>query len=95
MSRAEAVERAVEDMGDPVETGVQLDMVHQPQLDKKLMLAVAILLAVEAILQIFYYLRIERQPPVLSAAAMITFGTDKFSVGTGVCKGKFYFPEIS
>ena len=78
MSRAEAVERAVEDMGDPVETGVQLDMVHQPQLDKKLMLAVAILLAVEAILQIFYYLRIERQPPVLSAAAMITFGLINF-----------------
>ena len=21
--------------------------------------------------------------------------TDKFSMGTGVCKGKFYFPEIS
>ena len=89
MSRAEAVERAVEDMGDPVETGVQLDMVHQPQLDKKLMLAVAILLAVEAILQIFYYLRIERQPPVLSAAAMITFGLINFLWVLVFAKGSF------
>ena len=75
MSRAEAVERAVEDMGDPVETGVQLDMVHQPQLDKKLMFAVALLLATEAILQIFFYLRIERQP-----AVFLYSGHDKFSV---------------
>lgn len=28
MNRKDAVEKAVEDMGDPVETGVQLDMVH-------------------------------------------------------------------
>ena len=40
MSRKDAVEKAVEDMGDPVETGVQLDMVHQPQLDKKLIFAI-------------------------------------------------------
>ena len=78
MSRAEAVERAVEDMGDPVETGVQLDMVHQPQLDKKLMFAVALLLATEAILQIFFYLRIERQPAVFSTVAMIMFGLIDF-----------------
>ncbi len=32
-----AMEKAVEDMGDPVETGVQLDLVHQPKLDKKLL----------------------------------------------------------
>lgn len=31
------MEKAVEDMGDPVETGVQLDLVHQPKLDKKLL----------------------------------------------------------
>ena len=53
MNRKDAVEKAVEDMGDPVETVVQLDMVHQPQLDKKLMLAVALILTAEAILQIF------------------------------------------
>lgn len=78
MSRKEAVERAVEDMGDPVETGVQLDMVHQPQLDKKLMFAVALLLATKAILQIFFYLRIERQPTVFSTVAMIMFGLIDF-----------------
>ena len=65
-------------MGDPVETGVQLDMVHQPQLDKKLMLAVALILTAEAILQIFYYLRIERQSPVFSAAVMLLFGLINF-----------------
>ena len=32
-----AMDRAVADMGDPVETGVQLDLVHQPRLDKKLL----------------------------------------------------------
>lgn len=32
-----AMEKAVEDMGDPVETGVQLDLVHQPKLDKRLL----------------------------------------------------------
>lgn len=78
MSRKDAVEKAVEDMGDPVETGVQLDMVHQPQLDKKLMLAVALILAAEAILQIFYYLRIERQSPVFSTVAMVMFGLINF-----------------
>ena len=78
MNRKDAVEKAVEDMGDPVETGVQLDMVHQPQLDKKLMLAVALILTAEAILQIFYYLRIERQSPVFSTAAMLLFGLINF-----------------
>lgn len=50
MSRKEAVERAVEDMGDPVETGVQLDMVHQPQLDKKLLGVVTGILCLEAVI---------------------------------------------
>lgn len=78
MSRKDAVEKAVEDMGDPVETGVQLDMVHQPQLDRKLMLTVALILAAEAILQIFYYLKIERQSPVFSTVAMLMFGLINF-----------------
>lgn len=95
MSRAEAVERAVEDMGDPVETGVQLDMVHQPQLDKKLMLAVALILTAEAILQIFYYLRIERQSPVFSAAAMLLFGLINFLWMLMFAAKSFFFPEIS
>ena len=70
MSRKDAVEKAVEDMGDPVETGVQLD--------KKLMLAVALILAAEAILQIFYYLRVERQSLVISVVAMLMFGLINF-----------------
>src|SRR5699024_672970 len=78
MSRKDAVEKAVEDMGDPVETGVQLDMVHQPQLDKKLMLAVALILTAEAILQIFDDWRIERHTPVFSAAVMRLFGLINF-----------------
>lgn len=36
-SPEKAMDRAVADMGDPVETGVQLDLVHQPRLDKKLL----------------------------------------------------------
>ena len=38
MSREEAVERAVEEMGDPVETGIELDKVHRTRLDVKLLL---------------------------------------------------------
>ena len=95
MNRKDAVEKAVEDMGDPVETGVQLDMVHQPQLDKKLMLAVALILTAEAILQIFYYLRIERQSPVFSAAAMLLFGLINFLWMLMFAAKSFFFPEIS
>lgn len=36
-SPEKAMDRAVADMGDPVETGIQLDLVHQPRLDKKLL----------------------------------------------------------
>ena len=78
MSRKEAVERAVEDMGDPVETGVQLDMVHQPQLDKKLLISVAILLIVEAGFQIIYYIRVEERPFVFSSVAMSLFALINF-----------------
>lgn len=38
MSREEAVERAVKEMGDPVETGIELDKVHRTRLDVKLLL---------------------------------------------------------
>lgn len=38
MSREEAVERAVKEMGDPVETGIALDKVHRTRLDVKLLL---------------------------------------------------------
>ena len=95
MNRKDAVEKAVEDMGDPVETGVQLDMVHQPQLDKKLMLAVALILTAEAILQIFYYLRIERQSPVFFCCGHAFVWPDKLSVDVNVCGKKLFFPEIS
>lgn len=32
MDRDEAVKRAVEDMGSPVETGISLDALHRPQM---------------------------------------------------------------
>ena len=38
LSQEEAVERAVEEMGDPVETGIELDKVHRTRLDVKLLL---------------------------------------------------------
>ncbi len=39
----EALERAVREMGDPVETGVSLDRIHRPQMDWKLMIGIGIL----------------------------------------------------
>lgn len=38
LNREQAVERAVEEMGDPVETGIELDKVHRTRLDVKLLL---------------------------------------------------------
>jgi len=41
MTRKEAVEAAVKDMGDPVATGVELDRIHRPQVEWRLVLVVA------------------------------------------------------
>ena len=41
MEREEAVEAAIRDMGDPVETGVELDKIHRARIEWKLILAVA------------------------------------------------------
>lgn len=41
MTEDAALLKAVEDMGDPVDTGVQLDIVHQPKMDKRLFLLIA------------------------------------------------------
>ena len=38
MSHEEALEKAVLEMGDPVETGIALDRIHRPQLDWKMLL---------------------------------------------------------
>ena len=39
----EALERAVREMGDPVETGVALDRIHRPQMNWAIMVAIAVL----------------------------------------------------
>lgn len=43
MEREEAVREAIRDMGDPVDTGVELDRIHRPRIEWKLVLAVAII----------------------------------------------------
>lgn len=40
MTRKEATESAVKDMGDPVETGVELDRIHRPQMEWRMLLLV-------------------------------------------------------
>ena len=40
MTRDEATEAAVKDMGDPVETGVELDRIHRPQMEWNMLLLV-------------------------------------------------------
>lgn len=40
MTREEATEAAVKDMGDPVETGVELDRIHRPQMEWHMLLLV-------------------------------------------------------
>ena len=54
MSRSEAVEKAVEEMGDPVETGVALDQVHSPKLDVKLLLMVMGITIVVSVVQLLW-----------------------------------------
>ena len=39
----EALERAVREMGDPVETGVALDRIHRPQMNWSILIAIAVL----------------------------------------------------
>lgn len=43
MFREEALERAVRDMGDPVETGVALDRVHRPKMSIELLILIGII----------------------------------------------------
>lgn len=38
MSHEQALERAVQEMGDPVEIGLSMDQIHRPQIDWKMML---------------------------------------------------------
>ena len=39
----EALERAVREMGDPVETGVALDRIHRPQMNWGIVIAIGII----------------------------------------------------
>lgn len=43
MEREEAIREAIRDMGDPVETGVELDRIHRPKIEWRLVLAVALI----------------------------------------------------
>ena len=43
MSKEKAEQEAVRDMGDPVETGVELDRIHRPQIAWKLLILVGLL----------------------------------------------------
>lgn len=43
MFEEEAVEKAVRDMGDPVETGVSLDRIHRPQISVEILVLVGII----------------------------------------------------
>lgn len=53
LSREIAEERAIESMGDPVEVGAQLDQVHRPRIDKKLILLFGILSLISLVIQFF------------------------------------------
>ena len=52
MEKDEAVNRAVLEMGDPVETGVALDRVHRPRMQWELIILAALLSMIGLIMQI-------------------------------------------
>ena len=45
MFEEEAMEKAVRDMGDPVETGVALDRIHRPQMSAELLILIGLISA--------------------------------------------------
>ena len=53
MDKETAEKKAVEDMGDPVETGIALDKVHRPQLAWELVVATLVVTVFSIILHIF------------------------------------------
>lgn len=53
MTREEATEAAVKDMGDPVETGVELDRIHRPRIEWQLVILVGIIAVFGTVLQYF------------------------------------------
>ena len=53
MDKATAEKKAVEDMGDPVETGIALDKVHRPQLAWEFVVATLAVTVFSIILHIF------------------------------------------
>lgn len=57
MTETEAEEKAVSDMGDPVETGLSLDKVHRPRPAWGMLAAIAVLCIVGAVLQYAVYSR--------------------------------------
>ena len=52
LAREEAVARAVEQMGDPVEVGTSMDRIHRPRVDFRTILFVVLLTVIGIILQI-------------------------------------------
>lgn len=54
MSETEALEEAVRQMGDPVEVGISMDLIHRPQTDWKMMAMLVFLCVLGLSLQIAY-----------------------------------------
>lgn len=55
MEKDEALEKAVLEMGDPVETGVALDRVHRPRMQWELILLAALLSIIGLVMQIIIF----------------------------------------
>lgn len=52
MEREEALEAAVADMGDPVETGVELNRIHRPKMAWGMFLGILLLLVIDTVIKI-------------------------------------------
>lgn len=73
----EAMQKAIEDMGDPVMTGGQLDATHRPKADKRLLLFAGLMIAVAVVMQLL----VSRYNP-----SMYLY----LAVGVGVCLAIYY-----
>lgn len=71
MTRDEATEAAVKDMGDPVETGVELDRIHRPKIEWQIVILVGIIAIFGLVLQYFL---------LKNVATIEGFGMDDFRV---------------
>ncbi len=70
----EAVQKTVQEMGDPVQIGTQLDRTYRPKIDKGILLLAGLLLIMGAVLQSIFYVQGSMRFPWLNMVIAVVIG---------------------